>query len=263
MAIRKNKTTKIIIIILMLLLLFFSVKYYKVKEELTVLKEQSELEIKVLESQLGEILHKYDSLSEESKRNATLMSLNVDSNVSNINSSTSENPSSLSDSIVFYAKKAQELNAQIAQKNQALSKAKNTTSNTNLLPINRLTASNVNAKGVKIFSNSYMSSSAQIQQLRVCYTLQKNNVVKSGSRTIYIQVVNPKNQIISKDNSFIENASGLKLQFSAISEVNYNKKDTDVCAYVDLEKNKTTKGKYIINIYSDFTKIGSTTFEYK
>ena len=79
MAIRKNKTTKIIIIILMLLLLFFSVKYYKVKEELTVLKEQSELEIKVLESQLGEILHKYDSLSEESIKNAQRISLTVDS----------------------------------------------------------------------------------------------------------------------------------------------------------------------------------------
>ena len=95
------------------------------------------------------------------------------------------------------------------------------------------------------------------------FTLQRNDVVKSGSRKIYIQVVNPKNQIISKDNSYVEDAFGARLQFSAISEVNYNKKDTDVCAYVDLEKNKTIKGNYIINIYSDFTKIGSTIFEYK
>ena len=109
----------------------------------------------------------------------------------------------------------------------------------------------------------YKANNSQIQQLRVCYTLQRNDVVKSGSRKIYIQVVNPKNQIISKDNSYVEDALGARLQFSAISEVNYNKKDTDVCAYVDLEKNKTIKGNYIINIYSDFTKIGSTIFEYK
>ena len=116
---------------------------------------------------------------------------------------------------------------------------------------------------MKIYSDLYKSSNSQIQQLRVCYTLQKNEVLKSGSRKIYIQVVNPKNQIISKGNAYVENASGEKLQFSALSEVNYNKKDTDVCAYVDLEQSKTVKGNYIINIYSDFSKIGSTIFEYK
>jgi hypothetical protein len=80
---------------------------------------------------------------------------------------------------------------------------------------------------------------------------------------LYIQVVNPKNQIISKDNSFVENELGVKLQYSAVSEVNYNKNDTDVCAYVDLVQNKSPKGKYIINVYSEFTKIGSSTFDYK
>ena len=97
----------------------------------------------------------------------------------------------------------------------------------------------------------------------MCYTLQKSDILKAGSRKVYIQVVNPKNQIISKGNSYVENALGAKLQYSALSEVNYDKNDTDVCAYVDLEKHKTVKGNYIINIYSDFTKIGSTTFEYK
>ena len=63
MAIKKNKITKISIIILMLLLLFFSVNYFKVKIEYAAFKKDAELEIQVLETQLGEILHKYDSLS--------------------------------------------------------------------------------------------------------------------------------------------------------------------------------------------------------
>ena len=265
MAIRKNKITKISIIILMLLLLFFSVKYYKVEEELTTFKEHSELEIKVLESQLGEILHKYDSLSEESKRNAELIALNIDSKSINDESTSQINStaSSINDSIVFYAKRAQELNTQIAQKKQAIADNSKASQNTSQANLYKLSASNINAKGVKIYSDLYKANNSQIQQLRVCYTLQRNDVVKSGSRKIYIQVVNPKNQIISKDNSYVEDALGARLQFSAISEVNYNKKDTDVCAYVDLEKNKTIKGNYIINIYSDFTKIGSTIFEYK
>lgn len=251
---KKNKITKISIIVLLFLLLFFSVNYYSVKIELADFKKQSELEIKVLESQLSEILHKYDSLSEESIKNAQRISLTVDS-VASVNQTA--------DSMTFYADKAKVLSAKIASKNQALVKDKNNVSGSNPVAVNRLSAVNINAKGVKIYSDLYKSSNSQIQQLRVCYTLQKNEIVKSGAKTLYIQVVNPKNQIISKENSSIENEAGVKLVYSAVSEVNYNKNDTDVCAYVDLIQNKTPKGKYIINVYSEFAKIGSATFDYK
>ncbi len=256
MTIKKNKITKISIIVLLLLLLFFSVNYYSVKVELADFKKQSELEIKVLESQLSEILHKYDSLSEESTKNAQIIALSTES-------TAQINQALVSDSMAFYAEKATVLRAKIASKNQAISKAKINTSATSPVAENRLSAVNMNAKGVKIYSDLYKSSNSQIQQLRVCYTLQKNEIVKPGAKTLYIQVVNPKNQIISKENSSIENEAGVKLVYSAVSQVNYNKNDTDVCAYVDLIQNKTPKGKYIINVYSEFTKIGSSTFDYK
>lgn len=256
MAINKNKITKISIIILMLLLLFFSVNYYKVTEEFTAFKKDSELEIQILESQLGEILHKYDSLSVESTKNAQLLALSSDS-------TRQFNAELGNDSILFYAQKAKVLNDKIAEKNQAIAKISKTNVATIPVASNRLSAININAKGVKIYSNLYKSNNSQIQQLRVCYTLQKNEVVKSGDKTLYIQVVNPKNQIVSKDNSYVENELGVKLQYSAVSEVNYNKNDTDVCAYVDLLQNKSPKGRYIINIYSEYTKIGSSTFDYK
>jgi hypothetical protein len=251
---KKNKITKISIIVLLFLLLFFSVNYYSVKVELADYKKQSELEIKVLENQLSEILHKYDSLGEESIKNAKRIAQSVDS-TSPVNQTA--------DSMAFYANKAKVLSAKIAVKNQALVKAKNNVAVSNPVVVNRLSAININAKGVKIYSDLYKSSNSQIQQLRVCYTLQKNEIVKSGAKTLYIQVVNPKNQIISKENSSVENEAGVKLVYSAVSEVNYNKNDTDVCAYVDLIQNKTPKGKYIINVYSEFAKIGSSTFDYK
>lgn len=253
---KKNKITKISIIVLLLLLLFFSVNYYSVKVELADFKKQSELEIKVLESQLSEILHKYDSLSEESIKNAQIIALSAES-------AAQANQTLVADSMAFYADKAKALSAKIAAKNQAILKDKINVSVENPVAVNRLSAVNINAKGVKIYSDMYKSSNSQIQQLRVCYTLQKNEIVKSGAKTLYIQVVNPKNQIISKENSSVENEAGIKLMYSAVSQVNYNKNDTDVCAYVDLIQNKTPKGKYIINVYSEFTKIGSSTFDYK
>ena len=64
---RKNKLTKISILVLLLLSLFLSVKYYKISDDFKAYTENSELENKVLESQLTEILHKYDSLSVKNK----------------------------------------------------------------------------------------------------------------------------------------------------------------------------------------------------
>ena len=127
---------------------------------------------------------------------------------------------------------------------------------------NSLSALNINAKGVKIYSDAYKMSEAKIQQLRVCFTLEENQLVNSGEKTIYVQVVNPKNQIISLGDTSVESDANVKLQYSASVTTNYQKKDTDVCTYVDLEKNKTIKGKYKINIYHDFVKIGTTIFEY-
>ena len=132
-----------------------------------------------------------------------------------------------------------------------------------LLPkTDKLSALNISAKGVKIYSDNYSLKDSKIQQLRVCFTLEENQLVKSGEKTIYVQIVNPKNQIISVGNTFLESDTNIKLQYSAFVNANYQKYDTDVCTYVNLEQKKTIKGKYKINIYHEFVKIGTTDFEY-
>ena len=253
---RKNKITKISILVLLLLSLFLSVKYYKISDDFKAYTENSELENKVLESQLTEILHKYDSLSAKNKMD----SLRFDEQIKLVRSgkSTKQNSrfKSVEDSIVFFAKK-QQGSKDILSKMNIVSNSKKGSKTA------QLTALNVNAKGVKIYSDAYKMSEAKIQQLRVCFTLEENQLVYSGSKTIYVQVVNPKNQIISLGDTFVESDTNIKLQYSASVNANYKKLDTDVCTYVDLEQKKTIKGKYKINIYHDFVKIGTTIFEYQ
>lgn len=258
MTLRKNKITKISILVLMLLALFLGVKYYKVSDDFNDYVENSELENKVLESQLTEILHKYDSVSAKNK----IDSIRFDHKIKLISSNgLVNNPSKFNspeDSIVFYAKQQQNIKKDVvkAPVTNLVASEKNTPKT------NNLSALNVNAKGVKIYSDNYNLSEAKIQQLRVCFTLEENQLVKSGNKTIYVQVVNPKNQIISSGNTSVESDANVKLQYSASVNANYQKQDTDVCTYVDLEQKKTIKGKYKINIYHDFVKIGTTIFEY-
>ncbi len=239
MGIKKNNLSKISIITLLFVSLFFGSKYYKTTTDFNRYKENSILENKLLTIQLTEILHQYDSLSVKNKLDSIRFNEVFKSTNSHINSANHniKSHSNAADSVLLNSKKAYKFP--------------------------QLAATNIYAKGIKIYSDLYAPTNSQIQQLRVCYTLQNHATLKSGTKKVYIQVVNPKNQIISKNNLFVENLSGTKLQFSAFSEVNFYQKDTDVCADVDLEKNKTIKGKYLINIYSDFIKIGATVFEYK
>lgn len=254
MTLRKNKITKISILILMLLSLFLGVKFYKVSDDFNKYVESSELENKVLESQLTEILYKYDSVSVKSK----IDSLRFEEQIKIIQSrdltNNADRVKALEDSIVLYAKQQQKGNTTVSKSSPGIIKSSSKTAQLNAL--------NVNAKGVKIYSDAYKMSEAKIQQLRVCFTLEENQLVTSGNKTIYVQIVNPKNQIISSGDMSVESESNVKLQYSAAVNANYLKKDTDVCTYVDLEKNKTIKGKYKINIYHDFVKIGTTIFEY-
>ena len=255
---RKNKITKISILVLLLLSLFLSVKYYKVLDEFNAYVQSSDLENKVLESQLTEILHKYDSVSAKNKIDSIRFDQIIKPNNSNGIVDKSSKSSLVQDSIVFYAKELQKAK----KENRNLTVANLVETKKNNSKTNNLSALNINAKGVKIYSDAYKMSEAKIQQLRVCFTLEENQLVHSGTKTIYVQVVNPKNQIISLGDTSVESDTNVKLQYSASVTTNYQKKDTDVCTYVDLEKNKTIKGKYKINIYHDFVKIGTTIFEY-
>jgi hypothetical protein len=255
MALRRNKITKISILILMLLSLFLGVKYYKISDDFNKYVESSELENKVLESQLTEILNKYDSVSAKQKIDSIRLNEEIKLLATGKTVKSDSKFASIEDSIVFYAKQQQITNSK-SSKAVAVKNSKTASK------IDQLSAVNVNAKGVKIYSDTYNLSESKIQQLRVCFTLEENQLVTSGSKTIYVQVVNPKNQIISVGNTFVESDSSVKLLYSASVNANYRKEDTDVCTYVNLEQKKTLKGKYKINIYHDFVKIGTTIFEY-
>lgn len=247
MVVKKNKIMKMSIFILMLLLLFSILKYYKVSNDFDEYTENSELEIKLLESQLDEILYKYDSLSANSNQNDGQASTSF----------RQEDNKIAKDAAILESKHTKYFK-QPNFPNYKIPKLKIRNSG-----LNGLIASNVDAKGVKIYSDVYNKSNAKIQQLRVCYTLISNQLVRTGPKKIYIQVVNPKNQIISKENYSLDSSEGSLFKYSAVSEISYNNQDLDVCTYVDLEDYKTVKGQYKINIYNDFVKIGVTTFEYR
>lgn len=135
------------------------------------------------------------------------------------------------------------------------------TETTTQFPNHNITISNLSAKGVRVVNKSVRKSEHRIKQLRVCFSLDENEFIPPGIKKFYIQIVNPRNQIITTSTSYLEK-NNEALQFSKEVGADFRNSDLDVCTFVDLEASKVFKGKYLINVYHNFNKIGSTTFEY-
>ena len=257
------------------MLLFFSLfNFYKITSNFDSFKEKSAEDIKLKQSQLDEILIKYDSLKFFTKNDKSVVLNTIDKKESEVIENQEDNIENSNEDVINSqikilkstidnnSKEIILLNNKINSDKKTLSSLESLKQKEVRVNADKLSVININARGVKIITDKYARIvDKKIQQLRVCFTVEGNEFVKKGDKKFYIQVVNPRNQIISYESTFIE-LKDVKLIYSAKIEANYNQKDIDICTYVDLEKNKTIKGKYKINVYNEFSKIGTATFDH-
>ena len=98
-------------------------------------------------------------------------------------------------------------------------------------------------------------------KIRVCYTIAPNTLAQAGDRVLYVQVINPDNNIIG-DKSNITFGQDL-LTYSKSESVFYENQALDVCAIVGTTGQDVLKGLYTINIFDAQRQIGSTTLMLK
>ena len=113
-------------------------------------------------------------------------------------------------------------------------------------------------KGGKIKETKRAS---RADKIRVCYTIAPNTLAQAGDRVLYVQVINPDNNIIG-DKSNITFGQDL-LTYSKSESVFYENQALDVCALVGSTGQDVLKGLYTINIFDAQRQIGSTTLMLK
>ena len=95
---------------------------------------------------------------------------------------------------------------------------------------------------------------SQASQIKSCFTIRQNNIVKSGTKKIYMRVESPSGQLIG--NAGYANLDGQNTPYSAMREIDYQNQDTDVCMYC--MASGLTKGTYKISIFEGGKKIGQS-----
>lgn len=94
-------------------------------------------------------------------------------------------------------------------------------------------------------------------KVRTCFTINANEIAEKGDRILFIQVINPKNNVIGEKStvSFDDKI----LTYSATSNVFYDNEELDVCVLVNAAEADLVSGTYYINVFDGPRMVSSST----
>jgi len=98
-------------------------------------------------------------------------------------------------------------------------------------------------------------------KVRVCYTVAKNGLVEAGDKELYVQVLDPKNNVMGANDQI---AFGDEtLNYSLISKFNYENRNLNICEFVTTGDKEFVKGRYVVNVFNAKDLVSSSEFTLK
>lgn len=287
-----NLTLKILIGVLAALLLILGIFTYKFyneeKQNKAILQQEKDL----IESELGELITKYDNaiaLNEvmddhllKAKERIVVLLDSVKDNDANLAlisryrrevgklKKERERLFKLADSLTAAnTRLATDLDSTSVALNQRIILSDSLqTQNSKLAEIVErgaaLTAANIKAEGVRVRNNGKItdaSKASRAEKVRVCFTLSPNKLTEKGDKELFVQVINPENNLIGDKISV--NFDDAVLTYSGRNKVFYENEALDVCILVDAAQGELVKGNYVVNLFSGPRMISNTQFELK
>jgi len=100
------------------------------------------------------------------------------------------------------------------------------------------------------------------EKIRVSLTLSSNVTAKRGAKNVYVRIRRPDHLLLSKSPDNLFRFEDLRIQYSAVREVNYEGNELPVNIYWDnTGEPELMPGQYMVDIFIDGNNIGTTTFE--
>jgi ElaB/YqjD/DUF883 family membrane-anchored ribosome-binding protein len=103
--------------------------------------------------------------------------------------------------------------------------------------------------------------SSRADKVRACFTLAPNSIAEKGDKVLFVQVINPKNNLLG-DKETIEFDES-QLSYSASTKVFYENEELDVCILVNAAEDDLIEGRYVINVFDGARQIATSTMELK
>lgn len=108
---------------------------------------------------------------------------------------------------------------------------------------------------------AFTNRANKTKELKICFTLPENKLAKKGDMHFYVQINNPKNNIMGlKETVYFE---GKSLTYTFEKIVKYDNEAVDVCEYVNVSLMKFEPGKYTAQLFLKGDFISKVDLEMK
>ena len=97
-------------------------------------------------------------------------------------------------------------------------------------------------------------------KIRVCYTVAKNALVGAGDKELYVQVLDPKNNVLGANEQI--QFDDTILNYTLISKFNYENKNLDICEFVAPNED-FIEGRYVVNVFNENELVSTSEFTLK
>jgi hypothetical protein len=125
-----------------------------------------------------------------------------------------------------------------------------------------LKISRLKGEGVLVRNNGNIvetDRSRRADKVRTCFTLNANEIAESGDKLLFIQVINPLNNVLGEKS--IVTFEDKVLTYSATSNVFYDKKELDVCVLVNAAEEDLVPGTYYIHVFDGPRMVANSTID--
>lgn len=102
---------------------------------------------------------------------------------------------------------------------------------------------------------------SRADKVRACFTISPNAIAAAGERNLYLQVINPKNNLIGSRMTLPLGEESL--YYSASTQVDFQQEEVDVCIMVGAQEEDLISGRYVLNLYQDGTRLATTSMYLK
>jgi hypothetical protein len=131
-----------------------------------------------------------------------------------------------------------------------------------------LKAINMDAAGIRTRSGGEKEVTTdklqRVDQVRVCFTIDKNEIAAPGKKDIYIRIAKPDQEILTKGSGdeYSFEFQGDRLQYSMMQSIDYENRAADLCVYwkKEFSGQEMKAGLYHVDIFCENAIIGHTTF---
>jgi len=124
-------------------------------------------------------------------------------------------------------------------------------------------ASQLDATNISLFPQNKRGKEAKkvkdIQKMRISFTIAKNITTQAGEKTVYVRILKPDNDVLTKDRNDTFTFENRQLPYSIKKYIEYTGEEQAVTVYWDVNE-VLYAGNYRVDIFADGNLIGSGSY---